>query len=78
MIDEIKGRRNFAANLRARMEELSLSQSELARRANVKQPQISEYIRGNQSPSLFAALRIAEAVSLSIEDLCVAPLAQAS
>jgi transcriptional regulator with XRE-family HTH domain len=55
----------FRRNMKARREELGLSQLELARITGIQQPQLSELERGGTNPTLATLARIAEALDLS-------------
>ena len=46
-----------------------LTQEELAKRVGVSQPAIAQYERGTATPRLFVTIRLATALSVSIEDL---------
>ena len=54
----------FGANVRRRRLELGITQGELARRAGVPQPNISDIENGKQSPTFPTLARIAEALSI--------------
>ena len=59
----------FVAAVRDRMDTLGISGSELARRAGVSQPRISELLNGGKSPNLTTVGRIADALDTTASDL---------
>ncbi len=59
----------FAKNLERLRTERQLTQEELAKRVGVSQPAIAQYERGTATPRLFVTIRLATALSVSIEDL---------
>jgi transcriptional regulator with XRE-family HTH domain len=62
-VDEL-GRR-----IRTRAAELGLTQTELARRVGVHVRQIRRYERGEQQPVLSVAVKLAQALDLSVDEL---------
>ncbi len=52
----------FRQNLRIRRMELGFTQNELATRAGLEQPQVSELERGGTNPNLATIARLAEAL----------------
>jgi len=57
----------FISDVRARMEELGLTQRELARRMKTGQGQIARLLTGKQSPTLDTAERIAKELGRSVK-----------
>ena len=57
----------FGSKVRARREQLGLSQSDLAELLECSQPNISELEKGNHSPSLSTVERIAKALEVTVE-----------
>ena len=55
--------------IRSRAAELGLTQTELARRAGVHVRQIRRYERGEQQPVLHVAVKLAQALDLSLDEL---------
>ena len=62
-------RRNFAYNLLGRMAAAGHTQQTLSYDTGISQPTISNYIKALSTPSLTAALRIAEVLGCSLNDL---------
>ena len=60
----------FAKSLRAKLLELGISQSELARRAGLGRDSISGYIRGRSLPNPVNIDRLAKALGVNAEELC--------
>lgn len=73
MITETEVRRNVAANLVVLLADRQWSQSELARRASVNQPDISRLIRQENIGSVALMARIAEALHVSVDRLIAEP-----
>ncbi len=63
------GMGEFAETIKGRRLELSLTQTEVARRAGVEPPYISQIEGGEKVPSVEVAVRLALALGLSREDL---------
>ena len=61
--------REFSGNLRTRMKESGMNQQDLAIVTGLSQRAISSYICNNSTPSLTAAVRIADALGCSVYDL---------
>ncbi len=59
----------LAKNLERLRTERQLTQEELAKRVGVSQPAIAQYEAGPATPRLFVTIRLATALSVSIEDL---------
>jgi transcriptional regulator with XRE-family HTH domain len=59
---------HFAARLKEFREAAGLSQHELARRAGVSQPVLSQYESGKRKPSLAHAAALAGALGLAVND----------
>jgi transcriptional regulator with XRE-family HTH domain len=59
----------FGGIIKARREELSLSQAELARAAGVHVRQIRRYESGEQQPVLGVAVRMASALGVTLDEL---------
>lgn len=57
---------NFRANLRRALDELGVSQRELARRADMGYPYISRVLQGHTSPTVPQCERIAEALEIQV------------
>jgi DNA-binding XRE family transcriptional regulator len=60
---------SFAANLRRRRKELSLSQEQLGARANIQMADISRYESASRDPRISTVARLAEALDVPIADL---------
>lgn len=56
----------FAKKAKLRMEELHLTQADLAKRLNVEQPAVSLYLRGKRNPGIDTAIRWAEALDVPV------------
>ena len=56
-------------NIKQRREELGLTQRQVAERANITEAQFQRYEYGKNMPSVGLALRIAEALDTTIEQL---------
>lgn len=59
----------FAKNAKRRLEELKISQGELARRLGVTRPMVSDYLRGQRSPGVTVLQAWAEALGCTVSDL---------
>lgn len=59
----------LAKNLERLRTERQMTQEELARRVGVSQPAIAQYERGTATPRLYVTIKLAEALSTSIEKL---------
>lgn len=55
--------------IKDRCEELGLSQTDAADRCGIPQPRFSRIACGDVSPTIFTALRIAEALQTTLDDL---------
>ena len=64
----------FGAIIRRLREDLGLSQSELARNAGVHLRQIRRYESGEQQPVLPVAVRLADALGVSVNELAGKPI----
>ncbi len=62
-------RERFGDAVRARREELGLTQEELAERAGIHRTYLSDVERGTRNVSLVNVERLAEALSLSLPEL---------
>ncbi len=60
----------FGDNLKRVRELRGITQSGLAEKINMSVTSISEYERGNKTPSLYVAKLISEALDVSIDELC--------
>ena len=60
---------NFGQNISNLLEIYNISQRELARRAGVTENSIGRYIRGERTPKIDIAIKIAEALSVSLNEL---------
>ena len=65
--------RNFAANLRARMQEKHFSQEQLEAETEVPRSCISEALNAKADVRGSAACRIAKALGISLDDLYATP-----
>lgn len=61
--------RDFSYNLQERLYDKNMTQSELSKITHISQPMISNYINREKTPTLSAALRIADALDCSVYDL---------
>lgn len=59
----------LAKNIERLRTERQMTQEELARRVGVSQPAIAQYERGTATPRLYVTIKLAEALSTSIEKL---------
>ena len=59
----------LAKNLERLRTERQMTQEELAKRVGFSQPAIAQYEKGAATPRLFVTIRLATALSVSIEDL---------
>ena len=62
-------KRIFAENLKAERNRKFLSQEELAEKANLSSQTVSKLERGVQTPTLYTALDIANALEIDINEL---------
>ncbi|NIH78623.1 helix-turn-helix domain-containing protein [Amycolatopsis viridis] len=68
----------FGANVRRRREEAGLTLDQLSTRSSVSRAMLSKVERGEKSPTIGVASRIAHALNVSLSDLIDAPAAAAS
>ena len=61
--------REFSNNLTIKMVETGMTQKEIANATGISQGAISSYIRKTSTPSLTAAVRIADALGCDVRDL---------
>lgn len=59
----------FGENLKKRREALGLGMAELAECADIAQPQISKYERGQALPNVVLAVALAERLGTTVEQL---------
>ena len=59
----------LAANLERIRTERRLTQEELAKRVGVSQPAIAQYEKGTATPRLYVTIRLATALSTTVEEL---------
>lgn len=59
----------FAENLERLRMEHKLTQEELAKRVGVSQPAIAQYEAGTATPRLYVTIRLATALSTTVENL---------
>ena len=59
----------LAQNLERLRTERQLTQEELAKRVGVSQPAIAQYEAGTATPRLFVTIRLANALSTTVEEL---------
>ena len=59
----------FGDNLASILEEIGMSQSQLAREAGLSVSRINDYINKNATPTIFAVINIAYALDLSVSEL---------
>ena len=60
----------FVQRLRQALKERGMSQSELARRIGVRTPTINQYLRKRKFPMMTTAVKIADALDVSLDWLC--------
>lgn len=59
----------FRTHLLATLKEKNMSQSELARKSGLSGSRISDYINMKTVPTIFAAVNMADALDMKVEDL---------
>lgn len=59
----------LAKNLERLRAERQLTQEELAKRVGVSQPAIAQYEAGTSTPRLYVTIKLATALSTTVEDL---------
>ena len=59
----------FSSNLRARADELGLSQAEVARRLGMSERRYSNYVTGAREPDLAPLVRIAQVLATTTDQL---------
>ena len=59
----------LAQNLERLRTERQLTQEELAKRVGVSQPAIAQYEKGTTTPRLYVTIRLATALSTTVEEL---------
>lgn len=62
-------RERFASNIRRTRGWMQLTQAELAKKTDLTKDQIAKFERARQNPDVFEAMRIAEALDTSIDEL---------
>lgn len=60
----------FAERLRQALKDRGMSQSELARRIGVCTPTVNQYLRKSKFPMMTTAVKIADALGVSLDWLC--------
>lgn len=68
-MSEVEWMRIFAGNLRSWMDELRITQSELAEEANLAESTISNYINQVKMPSVRSVINLAYALDCTVSDL---------
>ena len=69
MISEVQWIESFVEELKYYMEEKNISQRELARKANLAESTVSDYIHGLRMPTVRGINNIARALNIGIEQL---------
>lgn len=69
MIDKDETRRRVAANVKRIRSVLGMTQGDLAEKAGIKQPRISQIERGDANLTYTESLNIAEALNSSVDAL---------
>lgn len=72
-VDEKRWRFEFSQRLRIKMRAKGITQSDLCNATGLSQPTISHYMMGKSVPSLYAAKKIADTLSCSVDDLLCFP-----
>ena len=62
-------RERFASNIRRSRGWMQMTQTQLAEKTDMTQDQIAKFERMNQSPTVFEAMRVAEALGKSVDEL---------
>lgn len=68
-MSEMEWLRIFANNLRYYLDTHGISQNELAKRACLEQGSISRYVSATQMPGIKAAINIANALGVTVDEL---------
>ena len=68
-MSEMEWLRIFASNLAYYLEMHGISQNELAKRSGLEQGSISRYVSASQMPGIKAAVNIANALGVSVDEL---------
>jgi transcriptional regulator with XRE-family HTH domain len=68
--DDIEIRRHLRAFIAERLQAMQMSQADLARSTGDSQVQIGRVIKGENTPSVAFAARIARALEVSLDELC--------
>lgn len=67
--DERIYRAEFGRRLRRVMNVRGVTQEMLSDRTGISQPMISQYVRGNRTPSIFKLYKICKVLNCSVDDL---------
>lgn len=73
MVTDIQAKDNVATNVSRLLENLGLSQGELARKTGESKMRISLVVRGVHQPTAGFLARLAEALGVTADDLLSAP-----
>lgn len=68
--DDVRIRRHLKAFIAARLEALQLNEADLARSTGDSKTQIGRVAKGQSTPSVAFAARIAKALDTSLDELC--------
>lgn len=68
--DDLKIRRHLKAFISERLHSMKISQADLARTTGDSKVQIGRVIKGESTPSVAFAARIAKALEVSLDELC--------
>lgn len=69
MMSENECRNEFGIRMRKRMQIKGINQFELADRSGISQGTISNYANGTRTPNIYNAIKIADVLGCSIEEL---------
>lgn len=70
MVDDIIAQRHFSEMLTYFREKKGLSKTQLSKEASISLSSISQYESGEKAPGIIAARHLAEALDVTVNDLC--------
>lgn len=70
MVDDTAIQRQFSERLTDFREKMNLSKADLARMTSLSSSAITQYEKGKKAPSIINVRRLAEALDITVNDLC--------
>ena len=68
-MEEMEWRKKFSNRLSSFMELVGINQTDLSRKSGISETSISRYKNGEQTPSLYHAVKIAKAIDIPLDTL---------